>query len=286
MNQAMKQQRPQRMRTQGTFISANQSQLQLTTNTNQVMTIGLVQSTEVSVTGTAEQSYLKSGVLVEFVAEVPKGGAVAEKISQLTVVSPDADRPPGLYPPDTAPQKKSDPGDKGVGVPIRGAGANPAKAAAADPGIGDDPVKPAKGTKKHADAGDLFGAAPAKSKSGVLKPPGTFAVRATVKSCKDGKIMLGAGHNTSIKAELASDVTIDVDMTELRVVQRDDKVTVDGIGTQAQPTYVAAKTIKVELANPLTGSKKRPSKTAKTPASDRKAKKPAGDAADLLGGGK
>ena len=43
---------------------------------------------QVSVTGTADLDYLKSGVTVEFVAEVAKGGTVKEKITHLTVISP------------------------------------------------------------------------------------------------------------------------------------------------------------------------------------------------------
>jgi hypothetical protein len=277
--QAMQQQRPQRIKTGGTLVSASQSQIQITTNTNQSIMVMIGPNTTVNVTGTAEQDYLKSPVTVEFVAEVAKGGTVAEKISHLVVVSPSTDRPAGFYPPETAVTGSK--GEKG-GKP----GADNANAAAADPGIADPTAK--KGKARGAQADDVFGAKPAKSQSGsqALKPPGTFAVRGTIKSCKDGKISLSAGRST-IKAELAADATIDVDMSDLRAVQRDDKVTVNGLTTQARPNMVLAESIKIELANPLSGTKKHAARPAKAAATESKPKKPAAaDATDPLGGGK
>ena len=102
--------------------------------------------------------------------------------------------------------------------------------------------------------------------------------------CKDGKITVSAGHGPTIKAELASDVMIDVDMADLHAVQPDDRVTVDGFASPALPNVVMAKSIKVELANPLSGAKKHASHS-KTPAAHApKAKKGAADD-DLLGTG-
>jgi hypothetical protein len=275
-NQAMKQQqqqqRPQRIKTGGTFVSGNTSQIQITTNTNQSIMVTLGPKTEVTVSGTAEQDYLKSGVVVEFVAEVAKGGAVAEKISHMVVVSPSTDRPAGLYPPEsTVLGKKAEKEEKAVGGRPKGG---------ADAGIADAPVKPAKA---HADqGGDTFGPKPAKTQK-APQFPASYAVRGTIKLSKNGAITVSTGRVT-VKAELASDATIDVDMSDLKAVQRDDRVTVSGYTTQAQPNFVLAETIKIELANPLTG-KKHSAKTAKTPAAD-KPKKAVTDAVDQLGGGK
>jgi len=276
-NPAMQQrmQGMQPIKTGGTLIAATPSQIQIATNTNQTMYVMVMPSTQISVTGTAEQDYLKSGVTVEFVAEVAKGGAVKDKISHLVVVTPTTERPVGLYPPESAaPDKK---GDK-------------AEPLAADAGIGDAP--PAKGRKPHGKKeADPFGAdplanKPSKGHGAAPQFPGTFSVRGTIKLCKNGAISVAAGHGPTIKGELASDITIDVDMADFRAAQRDDKVTVSGKCSQARPNMVMAESIAIELANPLSGTKKHAAH-AKTPAAHTgKAKKGAADADDLLGGGK
>ena len=272
-------QQPQRIKTGGTLVSASQNQIQLSTNTNQTIYVMIVPDTQVSVTGTAEQDYLKSGVAVEFVADVAKGGVVKEKIKHLTVFSPTTDRPVGLFPPDfSIPDTK---GEKGE----RGDKANPL---APDPGLGEAPPakarKPRGNTETDPQGGDLFTSKPGKGQNSVPRPPGTFTVRGTIKMCKNGAIKLAAGR-TAITGELGDDATIDVDMADIRIAQRDDKVTVNGITTQARPNMMMAEAIKIELANPLSGAKKRPGRPAKTPAAHTgKAKKEADDGDDLPAG--
>ncbi len=70
----------------------------------------------------------------------------------------------------------------------------------------------------------------------------------------------------TIKATLADDATIDVDVADMSVVQHDDKVTVEGFAARTQPNRVMAESVKVELANPLTGAKKHGTHPSKTPA--------------------
>ncbi len=270
-------QQPQRIKISGTLVSASPNQIQLSTNTNQTIYVMIVPDTQVSATGTAEQDYLKSGVAVEFVADVVKGGAVKEKIKRLTVFSPTTDRPVGLFPPDfSIPDKKVEKGEK-------------ANALGPDPGAGEAAAAKPRKARGNAEAdpqgGDLFNSKPAKGQSSVLKPPGTFTVRGTIKMCKDGKITVAAGRGPTVKGELGDDVKIDVDMADIRVAQRDDKVTVNGITTQARPNMVMAESIAIELANPLSGAKKHSTHPAKTPATHAgKAKKDATDGDDLPGG--
>ncbi len=245
----------------GTLVSVGPNQIQISTNTNQMIYVMFGPSTQLSVKGTAEQEYLKAGVVVEFEADVDKAHAVKDKITDLTIITPTTDRPLGLS-------------------AAEGAGEN-AKPLAPDPGDA-----PAKGRKKK-DA-DSQGGDSKSSKSGVLKPPGRFTVRGTIKMCKDGKISVSAGRSgPTIKAELASDAKIYVDMADLHAAQRDDRVTVKGKTSQARPNFILAESIQVDLANPLSGPKKkatRPAKASAAPAA--KAKKGAADADDLLGGGK
>ena len=107
--------------------------------------------TEVSVTGTAEQEYLKSGVIVEFVAEVDKAHVVKEKIDHLTIVSSTTDRPAGLSPPEFATaENKGEKGDERrpsrCAIPRRrGRRPRPVSKKDADPPGGDlSPGKPGK----------------------------------------------------------------------------------------------------------------------------------------------
>ena len=211
----MQQQQPKPIKAGGTLVSVSQNQIQLSTNTNQKMFVMIRPETEVSVTGTAEQDYLKSGVNVEFVAEVDKTHTVKEKIVKLLIVSPTTERPAGLFAPDLATPSKSEKGENG------GDGVKPLPH---DPGIGDAP--PPKGRKAGGKKEpDLFGAdplasKPAKTRSSAPQFPGTFTVRGAIKMCKDGKITVSAGRGPTIKAELASDATIDVEMSDLRAATR------------------------------------------------------------------
>ena len=107
---------------------------------------------------------------------------------------------------------------------------------------------------------------PSKGRTGSQKFPGTFTVRGTIKMCKDGKITVLPGKGPTIKAEVAADATIDVDTTDYRIAQPDDRVTVEGFAKKGQPNMVLAKSIKIELASPLSGAKKKASPHAKTPA--------------------
>ena len=244
-NAAMRQMQPQPIKTSGTLVSVDQNKglLQLSTNMNQPMYIRFADQTEISVSGKAEQDYLKPKVVVEFVAEVDAKHTVAEKISHLLVVSLTPDRPVGLLPPDSATHvRKADKGEKG------------GRAAKPEP------------DKTNPFGADPLATKPAKGRSSAPQFPGTYTVRGTVMMCRDGKITVSAGRGPTIKAELASDVTIDVVMSDLHAVQRDDKVTVSGITSQAQPNMVMAKSITVELANPLTGVKKHAARPGKTPA--------------------
>ena len=73
-------------------------------------------------------------------------------------------------------------------------------------------------------------------------------------------------------------------MSDFRAAQVNDRVTVDGFTGQAQPNLVYAKSIKIELANPLTGAKKHGSHASKSPATH--TPKPKKDTDDPLGTGK
>ena len=81
------------------LVQVGQGQLQLSTNMNQTIFVMVGPNTEVSVTGKAEPDYLKSGVNVEFVAEVDKTHTVKDKIIKMLIVTPTTERPAGLFAP-------------------------------------------------------------------------------------------------------------------------------------------------------------------------------------------
>ena len=166
-NQAVQQQQMQQMqqlqpvKSVGKLVSANPNQIQLTNGAGQTVDVMIGEDTEVSVTGKADPDYLKSGVTVEFLAEVAKGGTVKEKITHLSVVTP-TDRPIGLLSADTfaLDQKKAGKEDEEKADPVApdnvAAKASPAKAA------------PAKGSKSGKND-DLFGSTPAAKTTNAAK---------------------------------------------------------------------------------------------------------------------
>ena len=156
-NQALQQQQMQQMQMQqmqpiksvGKLVTANANQIEIKNGEGQTVYVMIGQDTEVSVTGAADLDYLKSGVTVEFLAEVAKGGTVKQKIAHLSVVTPTTDRPIGLLSPDTIAldQKKAAKDDEEKANPV-----------APDNGVGK--AAPAKGAKSGKND-DLFGSTPA-----------------------------------------------------------------------------------------------------------------------------
>ncbi len=228
---------PKAVSLKGTLVSASANQLQITVDSKPVY-VAIGQDTEVSITGMAEPEYLKSGMGVEFVAEVAKGGVVSEKLDHLTLVTiSSTDRPSGLLPPSEGASKKK--GDK------------------------DDKAQPPAAA--GGDAPDATSGKKSKSHGGTPQLPGTYTVRGTLRMARNGKISLAVAHGPLVKAELAEGATIDVDLTDVRIAQRDDAVTVKG--NQVRPGMIAANSVTIALAAPLTGKKH-----AKAPSTRSKAK--------------
>jgi hypothetical protein len=234
----------------GTIVSVSPSQIQISVDSKPLYVM-IGQNTNVSVTGTAEPEYLKAGMSVEFVAEVAKGGAVKDKVDHLTLVTVSSDRPAGLLPPDVGGGKKGGKEGKALGNQD------------ADAPVGGDAASPKTGRT-------------GKSHTATPQFPGTFTVRGTLKMCKNGKITVAAARGPTVKAELADGATIDVDLADLRTAQRDDAVTVKG--SQVRPGMIAAESVTIELANPLTGKKHAKPGKAAPPRGKAKDADPAGAA--------
>ena len=206
--------------------------------------------TEVSVTGTAEQDYLKSGVTVEFVAEVDKTHTVKEKIVKLLIVSPTTERPVGLFAPEFATPSKSEKGEKG--------------------GEGVKPLPPDPGSATRRRPRDEGGRQEG-SRSVRRRSVGQQARQNTEQRPAVSRHVHRAGNDQDVQGRqdhrLGRPRPDDQGRIgqrrhdrrrhgRFRVAQPDDQVTVDGFASQAQPNMVMAKSIKIELANPLSGAKK------------------------------
>ena len=181
---------------EGTIEKVVQGGLVMSTKGGMV-NVAVGPATKVHLTGSAETSFIKKGVQIEFTGEVDKKHAVAEKISSLTVVTLTPQRLAGLFP------EGSD--------SAAGDDDNFGFAAGADKGTDSAPAE--KGTKKTK-----------KEKPAPIKLPGTYVVRGTVNSCKAGKIMVKIDKGV-VRAELADDAQIAVDITDQAALVNAQKAT-------------------------------------------------------------
>ena len=185
----------------------------------------------IHVTGTATVEYLKTGLTLDFKADFDDKGVIKEKVSELSIVSATAE-PPGIV-----------------------VGGGDDAAANADAGGKSAKHPAAKGAGK---SGAAKGVAPAGSNRVVGKlsvKPGKYTVQAH-----------GISH--PIELPLADEVTIKVDLAELSLAAAGDNITVSGMGTHprvamgargasAAPGVVQATDVKIEMAEQLTGPKRK-----------------------------
>lgn len=229
------------MSKKGTVQAVSSSGLMMKEGDTPIM-VGMNSQTEIHVTGTAEPGYLAPKMFVEFVADLSATGESKDKIDKLSICSPSSDRPAGLSEPLPQGDKKNK-NDKDA----------PAAAAPGGDNGGNAAGKKTSG-KNAFDSG--FDPSSSKSKTHTSGPklPGTFTVRGTVKSYKNGKLMVSTGHGPIVKVDISDSATIDVDVSDMRGVSQGDKVTVKGQGIKNQ---VLAASIAIEMSNPLTGAKKK-----------------------------
>jgi hypothetical protein len=171
----------------------------------------MVKATEGHLTGSDTADFIKAGVAVEFTAEVDKEYTVKENVTMLTVVTLTDKRRAGLFPEGSegaspAAQDKSGSAAGGNGI------ANPAPA-----------DKDGKKAEKPTGAG-------------AVEWPGTCAVRGTVQRCEAGKFTVETGKGT-VKADLADDAQIAVDMADISHAKKGDAITM-GTDTAAACLWI------------------------------------------------
>jgi hypothetical protein len=265
-----KAQPPQPVDADGSVVSVQGSAIQLTTATNQTIMAVITPMTSVRVTGPATAEALQakgsgshSKLCVEFVADLAEGGKAKAAISRLAIITAGPGRPQGLLPETAAFQPPPAPvaGHGKVG----GAGAN----AGGDGGGLTGPVGGKTGHgKAHSKDGDGLdlgvGAA-----SGPVKPPCVCTVRGTVKSCHGNSLIVTAG-KTTVTAELADNAQIEIDLSDVSIASRGDKIQLKG-QTAGRPELVRAESVQITLAQPFSGGRKK--STGKTAKSEKSAPK-------------
>jgi hypothetical protein len=254
------QPQPQEVNVEGTIVAVAPGRgVQMTTNTNQTMTVFIPAGAQVRLLGTATPDYLKPGMCVEFVADVAKGGAVKEKVTSMTIFSPSQDRALGLYPEGAAGVKKDSKdakagvgpvgGDPGITGPVGGKAGRKTRGKQAAGGGGNDLLS----------GFDAPATKPGKSQAGTMQLPAVCTVRGQIKNLHNGSMTLLAGKGVNIKADVEDAAQIDVDSSDYAHAVRGDKVSVKGRGFPSKG-MVQAESVKIDCAAQLSGNKKRPAK--------------------------
>ena len=189
---------------------------------------------DVTFSGSAEKTFLRPGMFIEFRAQVNKRGTVLEPVASLTVFTPSDARPPGVLPDGEA---------GGGGAAVFG-----------------EAKEENKGEKKKPDPKEKKAAAKPKGEDTIYRVAGAIS-----KVGRAGDVTVSAG-GAQVKFNLAEDCKISVDTNDLTFVSPGDKVTLHGSSFKGQPGEGVASKIEVTATNPLTdGSKKKPAKPVKEP---------------------
>lgn len=230
---------------EGTVKQTGNGEMLITTDGNETWRVGVVAPPkDISYTGQAEESFLKKGMYVQFVARLNKRGYAQEPIKAVVITSPDAAGPPGVSTGSSAPVNDG---------PGGGLFSN------------DEPEpKPKKGPKKPAP-----------------RPEDTdVQVTGPLTQIRAGRFIVSAdGEN--IRAELAEEVKVTVSTSDLSFVRAGDKVEITGQMIKDRKGLARATAVSIIAKEPLAEeSKRRPGAKASddAPAADEDKKEAAKNA--------
>ena len=231
---------PQSAEIEGTFDDVMSGGFMVTDGKGQLWHVIVPRNAKIEVTGTATADYLRAGLLVELTGELEGHVAIKGKVSELKIVSPSPERPLGIF------SGEAD------------------KASDASGDAGDKPAKRGKTAGKTAGKGAAAGAP---AGGGPCRIVGRLGGRG-------GKFSIQAGHGT-LQLTLDDQPTINVELTDYTLAAKGDKVSIKGMKQPARPGLAQASEVKIELAEPLSGAKKKaPAKSdlKRAPRSAKKAK--------------
>jgi hypothetical protein len=183
---------------------------------------------DISFTGTAESDFIKPGMWVRFQTKLSRRGDAAEPVDSLEIFTPREGYEPGLY------------------ADLPTGGSNAAE-------LFSDAPKPE--TK------------PKKSKAKTKPDEDTvYTVAGQVgKVSRLGELTISAG-GTSVKAKLADEAKVRLDMGDLTFLQAGDKIEIRGWHPAGQKGQAVATQVTASAANPLAD----PSKKKKAAAAEEK----------------
>lgn len=200
---------------------------------NQTWRIAIVPITKVHVTGTTTAASLRSGLLVEFTAEIDSRGAVQKKVEALTVTSLSKEKQIGVFPAAAA-----------AGGDAGGFGANAEEDTAG------------KSVKHAGRTAGKTGKTASKT-----QPAGSYRIV--------GKLIVGRGGALSVQPgrgmlpfELEDNAAIDVNVSDLSLIRIGNEVSVKAAVSPARPGMAQALELQVKLPEPQAGPPKdRPAKS-------------------------
>ena len=200
---------------------------------NHAWQVAVPAAAKVQVTGGATADYLQKGLIVEFKAEIDDKRAIKGQVEELKVVTLSAGEKTGLFPPES---KAEDQGGFGTGTDAA-TGKNPPSA----------PQRPAK----------------ARAKSGAVAA-GSYRIVGRLVVLHGGKYSVVTPRG-KFPFELSDKVAIGVDFADFSAASKGDKITAKvykipprTASPQSQLlTSAVAAEVKIELAEPLVGAKKK-----------------------------
>lgn len=269
------QPKPEPFEAEGTVQGVMLGRIQMVTNASKQVLVVMHPMSRIHLMGTGSIDLLKTGMYVEFVGDLDKLGVGKEKVSQLTILTPNPNRQPGLYPEGAAAVKRTNKDGNNFGqgeAPARGDG--PARGGAAapvggDPGIAVEPTgKGRRGRGRPAAGDDLPGPGGPDGAPGGAPPPANVqlpavcTVRGQVKVFHESNVTVQAGRST-VRIELTDNPQVDVDVADYSLAAKGDRIKVKGRGF-ASKGLVQAEMVQIDAIQPLTAAKKHSAKSAKT----------------------
>jgi hypothetical protein len=201
---------------------------------NQSVLVTITQATKVQFVAKATPDFLRKDVAIEFTAEVDKKRNVKEPVTQLTIISLSAERGPGLSAEgsSSAEPKSTEKDNFAFGGGALGGG-------------GGDAAPP----KTHKPV----------RKTPAVQLPATCVVRGTIKTLRNGKLLLNIGRGV-LRADVADNVEVNIDMADLTLAKKGDSISIKGVqiplagGTDPM---VNAESVSVQGSETLVGPKQK-----------------------------
>lgn len=238
---------------EGTVAAVRPGMVAVTTAAGETWALRIPRQAEIRVTGTAEPDVLRPGLYVRFIAPVDKRRSrVEEKVGKLTIFSPSqgVGRMPGVF----------YPGQEGEAPGLQPKPGMPPRLPRPQlPGVQPDAPQPQEGPAPRRAARGREAEKRPKTGTDIE----TFDIRAQIKAVK-GRWLTVYARNAFFKPTLRFELTdkpeITLDLNSYTLAKSGDKISARGV--QIAPQAVQAMRVEIELAEPLSNSRKKPKRPA------------------------